>query len=150
MNESVKQLMESGMTELEALRTLNNAQRVAAGLNEMDYSQSLPITKTALPKARDEFQIHRDTVLQTCKIEVGIDNAIDSINHVVDQIDEGMDVNTQVGILKGAVSLLHSQIRELCKMRIPHFNAVPDQPCDNEPCVTCMHDSACNGHEVTA
>jgi len=99
-------------------------------------------------KKPDQFQIHRDTFLQTCKIEVGINAAIDSINHVVDQVGEGMNVNIQEGILKGAVSLLHSQIGELCKMRIPHINAIPDQPCDNEPCSDCGCNSACNENEV--
>jgi hypothetical protein len=61
-----------------------------------------------------------------------------------------MNINVQTGILKGAVSLLHSQISELCKMRIPHLDAVPDQPCDNKPCATCDCDSLCNGYVVTA
>ena len=89
-------------------------------------------------KQQDQYQIHRDTIMQSCTIEVGLLNSIDSINHVIDQYGEGMTLNTQRSILGGAVALLEFQITRLIKMRRFHLDAIPDPPDDDEePCPTC-------------
>lgn len=97
---------------------------------------------------KDQFQIHRDTFLESCKIEVGLLNVADSIKHVVNNLDEnGFDSGVISALLAGSVALLQQQITSLTKMRIPHLNAIPNHPCDDGPCETCEHASACNGSE---
>lgn len=72
-----------------------------------------------------------DAFLETCKIETELLCAIDSLDHVVYGIGEGtefMTVNVQIGIIKGAISIIEQQIVDLGQMRIPHQGAAPDQP----------------------
>lgn len=94
-----------------------------------------------MPK-NDQFQIHRDTVLETCKIETELTCAVDNLNHAVYGIGEGtefMKENIQISIIKGSIAMIEQQISTLCSMRIPHLNAVTDRPCE-----------LCNVQEVTA
>jgi len=69
------------------------------------------------PATPDQTTTYRVTISNICRIEVGVENVIDSLNHLLENVDEGMSLNVQAGILSGTIALLEKQIKNICKIR---------------------------------
>lgn len=77
MEKNIKEIMDAGYTELEALRIRNNAARQAAGLNDRNFDVKL--NPDADPIKLQLIIAEMSTQLETIKEKQNLDRALDEV-----------------------------------------------------------------------